>query len=114
MPLLAVLSLGASPGEMRVLRAVNFAPYLLSLPVGVLVGSHPPPTAADRRRPAARFIAGVHSTGGHAGRPGHATAVCGGRPERSAHARIRRGVHGLPARSGLVLETKGRPTRGSS
>jgi len=35
MPLLAVLSLGASPGEMGVLRAVNFAPYLLSLPVGV-------------------------------------------------------------------------------
>ena len=39
MPLLAVLSLGASPGEMGVLRAVNFAPYLLSLAVGVLVGS---------------------------------------------------------------------------
>jgi hypothetical protein len=37
MPLLAVLSLGASPGEMGVLRAVTFAPYLLSLPVGVLV-----------------------------------------------------------------------------
>jgi hypothetical protein len=36
-PLLAVLSLGASPGEMGVLRAVTFAPYLLSLPVGVLV-----------------------------------------------------------------------------
>ena len=44
MPLLAVLSLGASPGEMGVLRAVNFAPYLLSLPVGVLVDR-------TRRRP---------------------------------------------------------------
>jgi Transmembrane secretion effector len=44
MPLLAVLSLGASPGEMGVLRAVNFAPYLLSLPVGVFVDR-------TRRRP---------------------------------------------------------------
>jgi hypothetical protein len=44
MPLLAVLSLGASPGEIGVLRAVNFAPYLLSLPVGVLVDR-------TRRRP---------------------------------------------------------------
>ncbi len=44
MLLLAVLSLGASPGEMGVLRAVNFAPYLLSLPVGVLVDR-------TRRRP---------------------------------------------------------------
>ena len=44
MPLLAVLSLGASPREMGVLRAVNFAPYLLSLPVGVLVDR-------TRRRP---------------------------------------------------------------
>ncbi|HEY3060660.1 MAG TPA: MFS transporter [Chloroflexota bacterium] len=37
MPLLAVLVLGASPGEMGVLRAVQFAPELLALPVGVLV-----------------------------------------------------------------------------
>src|SRR6267378_4008633 len=44
MPLVAVLALGASPGEMGVLRAVNFAPYLLSLPVGVLVDR-------TRRRP---------------------------------------------------------------
>src|SRR6266516_1365394 len=43
-PLLAVLSLGANPGEMGVLRAVTFAPYLLSLPVGVLVDR-------TRRRP---------------------------------------------------------------
>jgi len=43
-PLLAVLSLGATPGEMGVLRAVTFAPYLLSLPVGVLVDR-------TRRRP---------------------------------------------------------------
>jgi hypothetical protein len=44
MQLLAVLSLGASPGEMGVLRAVNFGPYLLSLPVGVRVDR-------TRRRP---------------------------------------------------------------
>jgi len=36
MPLLAVLVLGASPGEMGVLRAVQFTPELLALPVGVL------------------------------------------------------------------------------
>ena len=36
MPLLAVLVLGASASEMGVLRAVQFAPVLVALPVGVL------------------------------------------------------------------------------
>src|SRR5215470_6955647 len=37
MPLLAVVVLGASAADMGVLRAVQFAPELLALPVGVLV-----------------------------------------------------------------------------
>ncbi|HET6318049.1 MAG TPA: hypothetical protein VFG86_16465, partial [Chloroflexota bacterium] len=41
MPLVAVLALGASASEMGILRALQFAPELLALPVGVLV---------DRRR----------------------------------------------------------------
>src|SRR5205823_9515501 len=44
MQTLAGVSRGARPGEMGVWRAVNFAPYLLSLPVGVLVDR-------TRRRP---------------------------------------------------------------
>lgn len=41
MPLLAVLVLGASPGEMGVLRAVQFVPEFLALPIGVLVDRRP-------------------------------------------------------------------------
>src|SRR5260221_542441 len=80
MPLVAVLALGASPGEMGVLRAVNFAPYLLSLPVGVLVDR-------TRRRPLligvdllrALLVGSIPLAGGRGG-PAVAPPVVGAAP----------------------------------